>query len=183
VTPVPPGCPRCGAHTRPGAQWCGLCHTNLTATTVRAQAPASARVTVPQAPVDLAEVSVSLQERPASIAPAEPVSPASAEPLPAAAPAVNRGKHARPDPAEEPPPPPLPPAPGRGRRGLAVDENEDVLGTEAMLALLAVESNKPLHGLAGRLDSTATRVGVMAGGMVLFSALIFVVMVVIGSLI
>ena len=183
VTPVPPGCPRCGAHTRPGAQWCGLCHTNLTATTVRAQAPASARVTVPPAPVDLAEVSVSLQERSAPSAPAEPVSLASAEPAPAAAPAANRGKHARPDPAEEPPPPPPPPAPGRGRRGLAADEIEDVLGTEAMLALLAVESGKPLHGLAGRLDSNATRVGVMAGGIVLFSALIFVVMAIIGSLI
>ncbi len=52
-----------------------------------------------------------------------------------------------------------------------------------MLALLAVESSKPLHGLAGRLDSNATRVGVMAGGIVLFSALIFVVMAVIGSMI
>ena len=183
MTPVPPGCPRCGAHTRPGAQWCGLCHANLTATTVRATVPASARVTVPQAPVDLAEVSVSLQETPgpARLTPADPVSPASAEPAPAAAPAANRGRHARPDPAEEPPPPPPPPAPGRGRRALAVDE--DALGTEAMLALLAVESSKPLHGLAGRLDSNATRVGVMAGGIVLFSALIFVVMAVIGSLI
>jgi uncharacterized membrane protein len=183
VTPVPAGCPRCGAHTRPGAQWCGLCHTNLTATTVRATAPASARVTVPQGPVDLAEVSVSLQETPgpARLTPAELVSTASAEPAPPAAPAANRGKHARPDPAEQAPPPPPPPAPGRGRRALAVDE--DVLGTEAMLALLAVESSKPLHGLAGRLDSNATRVGVMAGGIVLFSALIFVVMAVIGSMI
>ncbi len=185
MTPVPPGCPRCGAHTRPGAQWCGLCHTNLTATTVRAAVPASARVTVPQAPVDLAEVSVSLQERPDTppMTPPDPVSLASAEPVPAVAPAANRGKHARPDPDEEPPPPPPPPAPGRGRRGLPLDETEDVLGTEAMLALLAVESSKPLHGLAGRLDSNATRVGVMAGGIVLFSALIFVVMAVIGSMI
>jgi uncharacterized membrane protein len=105
-----------------------------------------------------------------------------AEPAPAApTAAAGRGRHARPDPAEEPPPPPPPPAPGRGRRGLAVEE--DVLGTEAMLALLAVESSKPLHGLAGRLDSNATRVGVMAGGIVLFSGLIFVVMAVIGSMI
>jgi hypothetical protein len=105
-----------------------------------------------------------------------------AEPAPVApTAAAGRGKHARPDPAEEPPPPPPPPAPGRGRRGLAVEE--DVLGTEAMLALLAVESSKPLHGLAGRLDSNATRVGVMAGGIVLFSALIFLVMAVIGSII
>ena len=106
-------------------------------------------------------------DEPAPVAPAAPAS---------------RGKHARHDPAHDPPPPPPPPpAPGRGRRAVAVDE--DVLGTEAMLAMLAVESSKPLHGLAGRLDSNATRVGVMAGGIVLFSALIFVVMAVIGSMI
>lgn len=188
VTPVPPGCPRCGAHTRPGAPWCGLCHTNLRATTVRATGPASARVTAPQRAVDLAEASVSLQERPdpAPMRPAEPDPMPSAGPAPVAPTAsAGRGKHARPDPAAEPPPPPPPPAPGRGRRALAVgeDEDEDELGTEAMFALLAVESGKPLHGLAGRLDSNATRVGVMAGGIVLFSALIFVVMAVIGSMI
>jgi hypothetical protein len=176
---VPPGCPRCGAHLRPGAQWCGLCHANLRATTVRAAAPAAAGVTVPVAALDLAEVSVTLQETPVPTAVAsggpDPITAVEPAPVPAA----GRGKHARPDAAEEPPPPP--PAPGRGRRALAVDE--DALGTEAMLALLAVESSKPLHGLAGRLDSNATRVGVMAGGIVLFSALIFVVMAVIGSMI
>lgn len=170
MTPVQPGCPRCGAHTRPGAQWCGQCYTNLGATTVRARPPAPARVTVPPAAVDLAEVSVSLQE----------TAPAALDPEASAAPA-GRGKHARHDPEEPPPPPPPPPAPGRGRRAVPVDE--DVLGTEAMLAMLAVESGKPLHGLAGRLDSNATRVGVMAAGIVLFSALIFVVMAVIGSMI
>ena len=106
---------------------------------------------------------------------------AAAEPAPVGTAAAGRGKHARLDPAEEPPPPPPSPAPGRGRRSLAVDE--DVLGTEAMLALLAAESSKPLHGLAGRLDSNTTRVGIMAGGIVLFSALIFVAMAVIGSMI
>jgi hypothetical protein len=106
---------------------------------------------------------------------------APAGPAPAAAAAANRGKHARLDLAEEPPPPPPPPAPGRGRRALAMDE--DALGTEAMLALLAAESRKPLTGLAGRLDSNATRVGVMAGGIVIFSAVIFIVMAIIGSMI
>jgi hypothetical protein len=65
-----------------------------------------------------------------------------------------------------------------------VDENEDedVLGAEAMLVLLAAESRKPLGGIAGRLDSTGSRIGLMAGGMVLIAGLLFCVMVVIGSL-
>jgi hypothetical protein len=145
--------------------------------------PTSAGVTVRHAAVDLAEVAVSLREppEPAPMTPTRPDPIASAEPPAAAAAPAGRGKHARNDPAEEPLPPPPPPAPGRGRRSLANDE--DALGTEAMLALLAAESSKPLHGLAGRLDSNASRVGVMAGGIVLFSALLFVVMAVIGSLI
>jgi hypothetical protein len=118
--------------------------------------------------VDLAEACVSLQETPG------PDPTASDE----AAVAANRGKHARRDPADERPS--APPAPGRGRRALAVDE--DVLGADAMLVLLAAESRKPLNGLAGRLDSTGSRVAVMAGGMVIFAALIFVVMAVIGSM-
>ena len=70
------------------------------------------------------------------------------------------------------------PARRRGHRA----EAEPELGTEAMLALLAAESKKPLGGLAGRLDSNATRVGVVVAGIVLFSALLFLVMVVIGSM-
>jgi len=174
VTPVPSGCPRCGAHSRPGAQWCTLCYTDLRATTVRAR-PERALVTVPQGAADLPEASVSLQEQESTLAEREP------EPVdPAVAPAGG-GRHSRHDPAEEPPPPPAPPAPGRGRRSAATDE--DALGTEAMLALLAIESNKPLKGLAARLDSNATKFGVMAGGIVLFSLLLFLVMAVIGSVI
>jgi hypothetical protein len=52
-----------------------------------------------------------------------------------------------------------------------------------MLALLAAESKKPLGGIAGRLDSTGSRVGLMAGGMVAIAALLFLVMAVLGSLI
>lgn len=164
MTPVPSGCPRCGAHTRPGAQWCGLCHTSLRAAPVQATAPA--RVTVPQAAVDHAEASVSLQE-----SPERPTA------------AASRGKHARIDPTEEPPPPP--PGPGGGRRGVAAAESEDevLLGADAMLALLAAESAKPLGQLSGRFDSTASRIGLMAGGMFLFAGLLFVVMAIIGSMI
>ena len=182
MTPVPSGCPRCGAHTRPGAQWCGLCHTNLRATTVRATVPASDRVSVPQAAHDLAESSVRLQQtpEPAPRTAAQPEPLASAEPAPLAPTAsTGRGKHARHDPAEESPPQ-SPPPPGRGRRGVAVDE--DVLGPDAMLALLAAESSKPLGGLTGRLESTGARIALMAGGMVAIAGLLFIVMAILGSM-
>jgi len=114
--------------------------------------------------------------------PAQPYVTASPKPAPVAPTAAAcRGKHARVDPDEEPPPPP-PPAPGRGRRGLAENEDADVLGAEAMLALLAAESRKPLSGIGGRLDSTGSRIGLMAGGMALIAGLLLIVMVVIGSL-
>jgi hypothetical protein len=51
-----------------------------------------------------------------------------------------------------------------------------------MLALLAAESSKPLGGITSRLDSTASRIGLMAGGIVAVSALLFLVMAVIGSM-
>jgi hypothetical protein len=123
--------------------------------------------TVPEAAdADLAEVSVSLQGS------------AGAEPDPAAtavAPA-SRGKHSKQDRVDEPPPP----APGRGRRAAPAD---DALGADAMLALLAAESSKPLTGLSGRLDSTGARIALMAGGMALFATFLFLVMAVIGTMI
>ncbi len=153
VTPVPPSaCPRCGAVARRGAQWCTLCYTDLRVAPVREPE----LVSVPEAPAD--EVG-----RPVSAAAAAQVASA------------GRGKHARREPTEEN----VATASGQGARGSVAD---DELGTEAMLALLAAESRKPLSGIAGRLDSTGSRVGLMAGGMVVIAALLFVVMAVLGSL-
>jgi hypothetical protein len=62
----------------------------------------------------------------------------------------------------------------------------DVLSTDstdAMLAMLAAESRKPLPGMAGRLESPGGRIALMAGGMVLVATLLFVVMAVIGTMI
>jgi hypothetical protein len=79
---------------------------------------------------------------------------------------AGHGKHARRAPAE---PDELPPG-------------ETALSAEAMLAQLAAESRKPLSGITGRLDSTASRVALMAGGIVAISALLVLVMAVIGSM-
>jgi hypothetical protein len=155
VTPVPPSaCPRCGAVARRGAQWCTLCYTDLRAP-VRA-VPEPELVSVPETRA------------------AEAGRPDSAVSVAQAA-GAGRGKHARRDPTETN----VATVSGRGARGSVAD---DELGTEAMLALLAAESRKPLSGIAGRLDSTASRVGLMAGGMVVIAALLFLVMAVLGSL-
>jgi hypothetical protein len=112
---------------------------------------------------------VSVPEAPAGEA-GRPVSAASVAQVTGA----GRGKHARLDPTEAR----VAPVSGQGARGSVAD---DELGTEAMLALLAAESKKPLGGIAGRLDSTGSRVGLMAGGMVAIAALLFLVMAVLGS--
>ena len=160
MTPVPSGCPRCGAHTRLGAQWCTLCYADLRPAPVRSR-----------------------QQDPALVAvPATPDSESVSEPVGAAASAATRGKHARHDAtvedsgSESEPAEPAEPL-ARGAQA------NDVLSTDAMLALLAAESKKPLPGLAGRLESTGSRIALMAGGMVLFATFLFVVMAVIGSVI
>ena len=73
VTPVPPGCPRCGAHSRPGAQWCTLCYADLRPAPARSRRADPALVTVPPTPA----------------------------PTPTAVAAAGRGKHARQDPTVE----------------------------------------------------------------------------------
>ena len=59
---------------------------------------------------------------------------------------------------------------------------DPALGADAMLALLAAETSHPLAGLTGRFESTGSRIGLMAGGVVVVSAVLFVLMVLIGSL-
>jgi len=139
VTPVPPGpdtagCPRCGSHARPGAQWCTLCYADL---------------------------------RPPPVIPrrAERAEPAERE-LVTVPPAPGKGKHAR--------------------RGAAAEERtaepDPGLRAEAMLALLAAETGNPLGGLTGRFESTGSRIGLMVGGVVVVAGVLFLLMLVIGSL-
>ena len=69
VTPVPPGCPRCGAHSRLGAQWCTLCYADLRPAPARSRRAAPVPVTVPPTPTPT--------------------------PTPVSVTAAGRGKHAR----------------------------------------------------------------------------------------
>lgn len=137
---------------RPGAQWCTLCHTDLR--------PAAEPVPVPEPEL------VTLSE---PLPLSRPVSVPELVSVPGSPP-VGRGKHARRDPSYD--------------ETTAVTEQprEQALGTDAMLALLAAESAKPLGALASRLDSSGAKIGVMAGGVVLVAAVLFVLMAVIGSL-
>jgi hypothetical protein len=64
---------------------------------------------------------------------------------------------------------------------LAASE-EPALGVDAMLAQLAADSGKPFPGLAGRFDSKAARVGIIAGGIVGVSVVMILLMVLVGSL-
>jgi len=87
----------------------------------------------------------------------------------------------------------VPPTPATGKhaRGRASTEgsSEDrasdpdpELRAEAMLALLAAETGKPLAGLTGRFESTGSRIGLMAGGVVVVAGVLFLLMLVLGSL-
>lgn len=76
------------------------------------------------------------------------------------------GKHARRRPTSEEP----------------TAEPDPALRAEAMLALLAAETGNPLGGLTGRFESTGSRIGLMAGGVVVVAGVLFLLMLVIGSL-
>ena len=137
---------------RPAAQWCTLCYVDLRPT-------AQARVVAETPDPEL----VSVPEAPRDdVATAEQVA------------AIGRGKHAKGASSEE--------QPGAGPAP-APDEKD--LGVEAMLALLAAETRRPIPGLGGvarKLDSGGGRTALMAGGIVAFSAVLFVLMAIVGSL-
>ena len=85
----------------------------------------------------------------------------------------------------------VPPATGKHARRSAstegsteerTSEPDPALRAEAMLVLLAAETGNPLGGLSGRFESTGSRIGLMAGGVVAFSGVLFLLMLVIGSL-
>jgi hypothetical protein len=159
-------------------------------TTVRSRPPVHALVSIPNASAEMVELT-----RIELVGQADRVQVDEAAPAP-------RGKHARLDKTqdetdttydEHASPEPAAPAAGgeparlglpeqvAGRRGHRAP-TEPTLEVEAMLALLAAESSKPLGGLVGRLDTNAGRFGLIAGGIVAFSALLFLVLAVIGSM-
>jgi hypothetical protein len=168
-------------------------------TTVRSRPPVHALVSVPQASAELVD-----STRLELVGPAETVqadgSALGSSKAQAAPP--SRGKHARRDTREEtsadamadptyddealpalatPPAGAGLPEQAAGRRGHRAPA-EPTLEAEAMLALLAAESGRPLGGLVGRFDTTAARFGLIAGGIVAFSALLYLVLAIIGSM-
>ena len=160
VTPVPPGCPRCGAHSRLNAQWCTLCYADLRPAPARSRRAAPVAVTVPPTPTE------TLTETPTE----------TQTPTQVSVTAAGRGKHARQGTTVEVS------APERGLPTRTPDE-EVLRRADAMLAQLAAEERKPLPGLMGRLDSKGARVAVTAGGMALVALLLFLVMALLGTVV
>lgn len=156
VTPVPPGCPRCGAHSRLNAQWCTLCYADLRPAPARSRRAAPVAVTVPPTPAE------ALTETPTS--------------APVSVTAAGRGKHARQGTTVEV----SAPEPGLPTR---TPDEEVLRRADAMLAQLAAEERKPLPGLMGRLDSKGARVAVTAGGMAVVALLLFLVMALLGTIV
>ena len=161
VKPVPPGCPRCGAHTRIGAQWCTLCYADLRPAPDATRRPDPALVTVPPTPAAEAR-----SERAPESAPATPVT------------GPGRGKHARHDSTVE-----HHQSESDSEPATRSAHASEVLSPDAMLVLLAAESSKPLPGLSGRLESKGSRIALTVGGMAMIAVLLFAVMAVLGMMV
>jgi hypothetical protein len=80
---------------------------------------------------------------------------------------ASRGRHARHD------------RPRAGEPDTLVDEG---LTPDAMLAQLAAETRSPVGSIGARFSSSAAKAGLMVGGVVAFTALLFVLMALFGSL-
>lgn len=153
-------CPRCAAHVRAGSDWCTLCYADLRP----APEPAVPTPVAPAEgtpPVALAEVT------PPGARSALPQSSAAghyaADQAHRPAPVAPRGKHARHASAEP-----------------AFDPE---LSPDALLARLAAEEAKnPFGAYAGLLDTPGKKIGLMVGGALLATGLLFLVMAVLGSL-
>jgi hypothetical protein len=158
VNELTPRCPGCGAHVRAGDQWCTLCYADLRA------AAASPPAEPPQDGVG----------PPGSDDPvphaADPAADAVEPDAPVAA--VPGGRHAR-----RAAQPPGPAGTASGGRTAVEEVDPDVL-----LVQLAADSGFALHGLAGHLDSPGAKVAVMAGGIVAVTLVMFLLMLVVGSL-
>jgi hypothetical protein len=176
VTPVPPGCPRCGAHARRGAQWCTLCYADLRPAPPRSRRAEPVLETVPPTPTTA------------------PTPAPTTAPVPVVV--AGRGKHARPGSTVEATVPQHSGAEqsgaeqsgteqsgaGSGPPARTADE-EALRSADAMLALLALEQTPPLPGLSGRLDSKGARVALTVGGMALVGLFFFLVMALLGTIV
>lgn len=106
--------------------------------------------------------------RPAPEPPPTPVAPpASVEsPEPTARP---RGRHARRAPASE-------------EKATTSPDDVEVLAAQMLAELAASEQKSPLGPMAGLVDSTQKKVGLMVGGAVAAMCVMFIVMFLLGSL-
>lgn len=156
VTEVGERCPGCGAAARADAGWCSLCFAPLRP----GPEPAPERTEEPEIP------DVRREPGAASVRP------------------VSRGRHARADAGH---------AASWPVEAIAADTSAeeviarhapaaDPLLADAMLAQLSAESEDPLGGLAGRLDSAAAKAVAICVGVLLMIVVIMALMFGLGSL-
>jgi hypothetical protein len=149
-------CPACSAYVRAGSQWCTLCYADLRPKPD--QAPGSPTGPTP-AETPPAAALVAGQD-------GEPLAP-----VPPAAPAPKRGKHAK----------QVADSPVFGQPTQVVAEAEIEAIADQMLAQLAVERENPLGSLSGIVDSKGKQVALMVGGAVVAMCLLFLLMALAGS--
>lgn len=162
-------CPRCAAHVRAGSDWCTLCYADLRpAPEPAVPTPvAPAEVTPPVAPADVTP----------PVARAEGTAPVARSALPQS----SAAGHYAADQAHRPAP--VTPRGKHARHASAEPAFDPELSPDALLARLAAEEAKnPFGAYAGLLDTPGKKIGLMVGGALLATGLLFLVMAVLGSL-
>ena len=152
-------CPRCSAHLRAGSDWCSLCFADLRPAPEPPPAPVA-----PPAPVEPPEDAAA----DAALA-ALPTNSWAGQHGAAEATAPPRGKHARRAPASD-------------AKATTRPDDVEVLAAQMLAELAASEQKNPLGPMAGLVDSTQKKVGLMVGGAVAAMCVMFIVMFLLGSL-
>jgi hypothetical protein len=150
-----PRCPRCAALVRPEAPWCTLCYADLRPAPEPEPEPEHA----PELSVPEAVLAPTVLAAPESVLAEEPA-------LAAAGP---RGRHSKVTVGEVRP----------VTEGETTPAEVDALAAQ-MLAVLAAESKPALGRFSGEMDSTGVKVGVMVGGVLLVTAILFAAISVVG---
>lgn len=151
-------CPRCSAHLRAGSDWCSLCYADLR------PAPAEPPP-APAAPPGEAVPACADAPSPSAL----PTDPSAAQHGTGEEAPRPRGKHARRASASD-------------QKAATSADDVEILARQLLAELAATEQKDPLGPLAGLVDTTPKKVGLMVGGAVGAMCVLFILMAVLGAL-